>query len=480
MGSSTKSHSLCLTVASALISLFFYLTQPAASLAAPSGNANQNANANANSNVNSNANVNANQNGNANTNAADAQNAAQRQQEIQKKQQQLNSVQTQVNTFQKSNDILDQKSETIKDMLAGLDSEIKVAEAAVAQTEKSLAQSQQELNDKNHDISLKEDDIEKRRDFLEEYMRQLNLIDKRSMVEVVLTKNSLSDYFQEAENIVAFEQRLSELLAGLNAERAGLVQQKDEIEDKKNEQLSLSALQEEQKAELDKDKKDREDLLAETQNEQDRVQDLIDRGSEVASRLSAEITALQSCGVNIDFAAALAEAKVVSQLTGVRAAFLLGVLKVESNMGNNVGGGIYKNDMNPVQWDRFKSICEQLGYDPNKQPVSRKPCYRDSSGNCSGWGGAMGPAQFMPSTWMGYREQVAQVTGHNPANPWNLRDALTAMGLKLGKVSGVTDHDRAAEHKAASIYLAGGNWASFGWYGDRVLKFADQYEKQIK
>jgi len=219
--------------------------------------------------------------------------------------------------------------------------------------------------------------------------------------------------------------------------------------------------------------------LAEAQNEQGRIQDLIDRGSAVASRLSAEITALQSCGVNIDFGAALGAAKEVSQLTGVRAAFLLGVLKVESNMGNNVGGGTYKNDMNPVQWDRFKGICEQLGYDPNQRPVSRKPCYRDSSGNCSGWGGAMGPAQFMPSTWMGYRDQVAQVTGHNPADPWNLRDALTAMGLKLGKVSGVTDHDRGAEHKAASIYLAGGNWASFGWYGDRVLKFADQYEKQI-
>jgi peptidoglycan hydrolase CwlO-like protein len=468
-----KSYLLSLTIVSLLISLFFYWVALPKSLAAT----NTNSNANQNTNSNSNSNVNQNSNGIANQN--DNTNAAQRQQEIQKKQQQLNSVQTQINTFQKSNGILDQKSETIKDMLSNLNDEITTAETAVNQTEKSLAAVQQQLNDKNHDITLKEDDIDKRKDFLEEYMRQLDLIDKRSVVEVVLTKNSLSDFFQEAENIVVFEQRLGELLADLNTERTGLVQEKDGIEEQKNEQLSLYALQEEQKAELDKDKKDREDLLAETQNEQVKIQDLIDKGSAVAGRLSAEITALQSCGVNIDFGQALAEAKIVSQLTGVRAAFLLGVLKVESNMGSNVGGGTYKNDMNPVLWDRFKSICSELGYDPDKQPVSRKPCYRNSSGNCSGWGGAMGPAQMMPSTWMGYREQVAQVTGHQPANPWNLQDALTSMGLKLAKVSGVTDHDRGAEHKAASIYLAGGNWANFGWYGDRVLKFADQYEKQI-
>jgi len=457
-----------ISVSLVAVSLFFYCPLSAATKA--------DSNANANSNSNTNANINANSNLNTNTNSADA---VKKQQELQKKQEQLNSVNKQINTYQKRTDILDQKSETIEDMLAILDGSIEEAEKSVRETEGELAKIQQLLNDKNHEIVLKEDGIDKRKDFLEEYMRKLYLLDKKSFVEVMLAKANLSDYFQEAESIVAFEQRLSELLAELNSERQDLITEKSDIEETKNEQVSLYALQEAQKAELDKDKKDREDLLLETKNEQGRVEDLINKGSAVASRLSAEITALQDCGTKIDFGLALNEAKTVSQLTGVRASFLLGVLKVESNMGNNVGGGTYKNDMNPAQWDRFKTICNQLGYDPGSKPVSRKPCYRDPSGKCSGWGGAMGPAQFMPSTWSGYRDQVAQVTGHNPPDPWNLRDALTAMGLKLAKVSGVTDHNRTAEHKAASIYLAGGNWERFGWYGDRVLKFADQYEKQI-
>jgi hypothetical protein len=112
-------------------------------------------------------------------------------------------------------------------------------------------------------------------------------------------------------------------------------------------------------------------------------------------------------------------------------------------------------------------------------PVSKKPCYRDDEGNCTGWGGAMGPAQFMPATWYGYEKKVAKVLEVEIADPWNLEHALVAMGLKLGKVPGVTDWDKEAEHKAASIYLAGGNWENYTWYGDRVMAFAEAYEEEI-
>jgi len=449
-----------------VIPFFFYFTNLSS------------AKTNSNNNTNSNGNINANINTNANPN----DNAAlqQRQQEIQKKQEQLNSIQKQINTYQKRSDILVDKTDTIQKMLSMLDDEITNSEAALQKTERDLNALQQSIGDKEHEIVLKEDDIEKRRAFLEEYMRNLNHLDKKSLIEIMLEKASVSEYFQEMENIVAFEQRLRELLSELNADRTNLLGEKDALDDQKNEQMSLYSMQDEQRIQLEQNKKDREDLLAETKLEQGQIQGLVDKGTEVAGRLSSEITALQSLGSKIDFGQALAEAKQVAQLTGVRAALLLGVLKVESNMGNNVGGGRYSSDMNPAQWDRFKNICSELGYDPQEKPVSRKPCYRDSKGNCGGWGGAMGPAQFMPSTWMGYKDAVAKVTGHNPPDPWNLRDALTAMGLKLSKVDGVTSQDRNAEHKAASIYLAGGNWASFTWYGDRVLKYADQYEEQMK
>jgi len=441
-------------------------------------NGNVNTNTNLNNNVNANSNVNVDPN-NSNQNV-DPEALKKRQDKIRRKEEQLQSIRTQINTYEQSSSVISQKTETVKDLLVSLDEDIRQAEEALALTEKGLNDTQKSISDKEHDILMKEDEIAKKRDILEEYVRELNQMDKKTVVEILLEKPSFSEYFKEVENIITFEQRLHEFLGQLHSDRTAMGKEKEILEEKKNEQLALFSIQEEQRITLERNKKDREELLREAQGEQERLDNLIEKGSEVANRLVSEITALQSLGTKIDFGQALEEAKAVSGLTGVRPAFLLGVLKVESNMGSNVGGGRYSNDMNPAQWDRFKSICSELGYSPQDRPVSRKPCYRSLDGECRGWGGAMGPAQFMPSTWMGYKEAVANLTWHNPPDPWNLRDALTAMGLKLSKVTGVTAHDRRAEHKAASIYLAGGNWGSFGWYGDRVLKFADQYEEEIK
>ena len=444
-------------------------------------NSNTNVNANSNSNNNSNLNSNVNLNSNSNSNSTLSPEALkQRQIDLQQKEAQLQKVKSQISTYEKKSDILDQKTFTIESILSLMGGEIVELESSIEKTQLSINEIQEKVNNKEHEIVLKEDEIDKRKNFLSEYVRQLSFLDKKSTLEVLLEKSRLSEYFQEIENIVLFEERLRGMLQDLHKSKEELDVQKEDLDQTKSESMSLYAMQEEQRITLENDKRDREELLAETKQEQGNVQGAISQGNEVASRLSSEITALQSLGTKIDFSDALVEAKAVSGLTGVRSAFLLGVLKVESNMGSNVGGGRYETDMNPAQWDRFKNICQELGYDPKDKPVSRKPCYRNASGNCSGWGGAMGPAQFMPSTWMGYRDQVSALTGHTPADPWNLRDALTAMGIKLSKVGGVTDHDRTAEKKAASMYLAGGNWEKFSWYGDRVMKFADTYEPNTK
>ena len=92
----------------------------------------------------------------------------------------------------------------------------------------------------------------------------------------------------------------------------------------------------------------------------------------------------------------------------------------------------------------------------------------------------MGPAQFMPSTWMAYKAKVESATGSKPANPWDIKDSLVAMGLKLSSVDGVKSGDRASWAKAAGMYLAGGNWENYPWYSDRVLHYADGFKKILK
>lgn len=97
-------------------------------------------------------------------------------------------------------------------------------------------------------------------------------------------------------------------------------------------------------------------------------------------------------GFKMTFEEALKSAMPAAQLTGIRAAFLMAILKIESDWGGNVGTGNWRIDMHSRDFNAFEMITSALGLNPDSTPVSKKPYY--------GWGGAMGTAQFLPSTWL--------------------------------------------------------------------------------
>ena len=103
---------------------------------------------------------------------------------------------------------------------------------------------------------------------------------------------------------------------------------------------------------------------------------------------------------------------------------------------------------------------------------------KDRYGNYIGWGGAMGPAQFIPSTWILYKNKVAELTGHNPPSPWNLQDAFVACALLL-KDNGAARGGWKAEWQAAMKYFCGRINYRFRFYGDSVMSLAKKYQEEI-
>jgi membrane-bound lytic murein transglycosylase B len=122
----------------------------------------------------------------------------------------------------------------------------------------------------------------------------------------------------------------------------------------------------------------------------------------------------------------------------------------------------------------FKDILKDLGMEPTKTAVSCwLPLY--SKGVPYGWGGAMGPAQFIPSTWNVYRKKVAEVTGR-PANPWNINDAFLASGFLL-RDNGAAQN----EFRAAMMYFSGSSWTKQEeFYGRSVVAKAASFQKDIE
>jgi len=105
-------------------------------------------------------------------------------------------------------------------------------------------------------------------------------------------------------------------------------------------------------------------------------------------------------------------------------------------------------------------------------PVSTAPSY--------GWGGAMGPAQFLPRTWLENEAQIIKITGNNPPDPWTLEDAFAASAIKLSR-DGARAQNWNAEWKAAMVYFAGSRWnnPAYSFYGDRVMDVKEIIKSQL-
>jgi len=162
-------------------------------------------------------------------------------------------------------------------------------------------------------------------------------------------------------------------------------------------------------------------------------------------------------------------AKFAGSVTGVRPALIMAVLKVETNVGTNLGSGVFPDDMHPGSRDAFLRITKKLGLDPQKAPISRRPR------SMKGWGGAMGPAQVLPATWESIEGRIEQLMKKKPVNPYELSDAFVATAVFLADRGAA---NKANEYEAVNRYIAGPNWQYYTWYGDKVLAVAKEYEQQ--
>ena len=181
-------------------------------------------------------------------------------------------------------------------------------------------------------------------------------------------------------------------------------------------------------------------------------------------------------------------AEFASRETGVRKDFLMGLLVVESDLGKNTGKCTYQEIEQDAEYkhqrgqlsyrawntfqerrDTFKKIADDLGYDYKKQKVSCNPS------NYAGTGGAMGIPQFMPDTWLEYKDRVSEITKEEHPNPWDVNAGVIAMALKLSDVPGVTDHNIWAERNAAKLYLSGTTSSRYDWYANSAIYWSRNY-----
>ena len=385
----------------------------------------------------------------------------------------IRQVQDEVNKYDLEIKAKQKEVRTLKTEVSIYENRIYKNELEVRETKLTTEEAELEIERTKDKINENEIKIEKDKDLLKDFVQLLYSYEQDSILEMLMTRENLSDFFNEVDAVESVKDEIFKTIVNLKNEKEEAGLRKEELEEQNEDHHRLIQMRIDQNSSLDDLKKQNNELLEITKGEEKQFQQILEENKNILPSLRAQLHDLQSLGQKIEFTDAILAAEYISSLTSVRPEFLLGILRKESSLGTNVGGGTYKVDMRSSNWATFEAITTELGYNPDEMPVSRKPR------SYPGWGGAMGPAQMMPKTWRAYQNEIAEVTGHYPPDPWDLTDAITAMAVKLAKVPGVTQGDYNAEYKAAGMYFAGSNWRRFLFYPDEVMLFTNLYAEEL-
>jgi hypothetical protein len=386
---------------------------------------------------------------------------------------QLAELESQMGIQQQLVDTKQREAVSLERDIAILEANIRKAQLSIQARNLAIKNLSQNIEGKETTIGDLVEKLDREKESLAQLIRKTNEVDEYSLVEVVLSNKNFSDFFADLDSFQSIKSALGESFAVIAATKALAEGEIQSLEEKQAEELELRRVQELEQRKVKDKEKEKNSILKETRGEEARYRSILKAQQKTAAEIRAELFRLRGTAA-IPFGRAYELAEKASAQTGIRPAFLLGIIAEESNLGENVGTGNWLEDMHPTR-DRpvFEEITRRLGLDPNSVPVSKKPWY--------GWGGAMGPAQFIPSTWVLYEDRVGQLTGHVPPSPWEPEDAFMASSLLLAD-NGAGAGTRAAERLAALRYLAGWKNAEkpeYAFYGDDVMDLAAKYQAQI-
>lgn len=383
-----------------------------------------------------------------------------------------------------------------------LDAQITKAQLGIRARAVAIEQLTDQIGDKEVVIDILTDRLHRQRQSLGELIRQTNTVDDFSLIEVLLSNQNFSEFFEDFENYRSVNESLKNSLVALEEIKSDTEAQKSSLEEKKLTEAELKVMQEREKETIEAKETEKENILEVTKGEEAQYQALLEAQQKTAAQLRAQLFDLLGGGGAIPFPEAVDLAQFASAHTGVSASLILAILEQESAYGSNIGSCVYndvvqgKEVMHP---DRdqpvFLVLANILGFDARRQQVS---CPWIRSGSRVGWGGAMGPSQFIPSTWAIYggvvnngsgwvydknQDAIRTLSGASgPSNPFNNRDAFMATAL-LMRDNGAIAGNYTAEWTAAVRYFAGWGGASNPInhpYGDNVMSRKQRLDNEIK
>ena len=387
---------------------------------------------------------------------------------------QLQQLNTQIDQYQGQITSYAKQGSTLKGQITSLNAQIAKLNLQIRAINLTIAQLDQTISDTQSQIVITQSDIMSKKTAIGELLQGVYQDDNVSLLQAFLKNPQLSDFWSETQNLSLVQDNLRVAVQQTVDLQDQLQNKEQDLAASRSDATTAAQYQAAQAAQIVSTQQAKSQLLVATKGQESKYQVLLKQTQATAAQIRDRIFQLLGGG-QLTFQQAYQYAVLASNATHVDPALILAVLDRESALGQNVGQCSYKTAMSPGNIPLFLAITQQLNLDPNTMMVS-------CANKDGAYGGAMGPAQFVPSTWNLYASGVTSATGHNPPSPWDDADAFTATALYLKDAmvgcQSVYSSQVDVERCTAAKYYAGGHWKSYLWtYGqavvDRALGFAN-------
>ena len=344
------------------------------------------------------------------------------------------------------------------------------------------------INEKSNQIRTLSEKIDREHVSLAQLLRNTNDFDNQNMVNLILSDNTISSFYSDLESYDSIKEAIKKSVETITGIKTETEVQKTDLQKKQTAEANAKIELENAQKQVAQTQAEKKQLLAiSKQKEADYKKTIADRQKRVAD-IKARLFNLAGGAQAIRFDVALQYAESAALETGIDPAFLLAILTQESNLGANVGkcyltdsntgagvsvtsGKIWSNLMHPTRdVPVFLTITNVLGFNAFKTVVS---C---PIAGVKGYGGAMGPAQFIPSTWKLFDARITEITGSKPTNPWMPTDAFTASALYLSDLGAIGTSVSAQNRAACKYYGSGGSSCS---YSKSVMNLKTKIQSDI-
>lgn len=214
-------------------------------------------------------------------------------QTLQQKKEKINQLQEQINEYQKNINYQRQQSLSLSNQVNILSNEVSKLETEIDLKNNQIEAAKIEIKETEDKIANTEKNIAAQKSQLTEFIKTMNRLDQKNILEILLTADSFSDYYNHLHTLSVLENNTGNILSDLKNFKANLVANQQQLETEKKSLENFLDELDQKKELLEEHSYAKKTLLSESRNSEAKFSSLVSQLKAEQSSINSEIVDLE-------------------------------------------------------------------------------------------------------------------------------------------------------------------------------------------